>query len=130
MPIVAAMGGNAGTQTLTVTVRALATRDLTRANIMRVIRREFLVGLLNGTVFATVMGGLAAVWFDMPELGLIMAAALIINMLIAGLVGTMVPYVLDKLGADPALASGTFVATTTDMMGFFAFLGLASLVLL
>jgi magnesium transporter len=129
MPIVASMGGNAGTQSLTVAVRALATKDLTAANIWRVIRREVLVGLLNGLVFASVMGAVGFYWFGSPLLGAVIGAALIINMVTAGFAGTVVPVLLDRLGVDPALASGTFVTTTTDVMGFFAFLGLAALVL-
>ncbi len=130
MPIVASMGGNAGTQSLTVAVRALATRDLTGANVARVIRRELLVGLLNGLSFAIILGTVGMMWFDSPMLGVVIGTALVVNMIIAGFVGTVVPVVLDKLGADPALASGTFVTTTTDVMGFFIFLGLASVVLL
>ncbi|HEY0213405.1 MAG TPA: magnesium transporter [Paenirhodobacter sp.] len=130
MPIVASMGGNAGTQTLTVAVRALATKNLTESNVWRVIRREALVGLLNGATFAVVLGFVAAFWFSMPELGLVIAAAMVINLCVAALGGIIVPVTLEKLGADPALASGTFVTTMTDMVGFFAFLGLATLVLL
>ncbi|WP_146344710.1 magnesium transporter [Falsiphaeobacter marinintestinus] len=130
MPIVASMGGNAGTQSLTVAVRALATKDLTRSNAWRVIRRELLVGLLNGLCFAVVLGGVELFWFGSVELALVMAAALVCNMVIAGFAGTLVPLVLEKLGVDPALASGTFVTTTTDVMGFFIFLGLATVVLL
>ena len=130
LPIVASMGGNAGTQTLTVSVRALATRDLTTANLMRVIRREAAVGLLNGVVFAVCLGIVGTIWFQMPQLGLVIAAALMVNMLVAALAGTLVPVTLERLGVDPALASGTFVTTMTDMMGFFAFLGLATVVLL
>ena len=130
MPIVASMGGNAGTQTLTVAVRALATKDLTRANVFRVIRREVLVGLMNGLVFALVLGAVGWFFFGLPLLGVVIAAALIINMVVAGLAGTLVPVVLQRLGADPAVASGTFVTTTTDLVGFFSFLGLASVVLL
>jgi len=130
MPIVASMGGNAGTQSLTVAVRALATRDLTGSNVARVIRRELLVGLLNGLCFAVVLGIVGMFWFNLPMLGVVIGSALIVNMIIAGFVGTVVPVVLDRLGADPALASGTFVTTTTDVMGFFIFLGLASVVLL
>ena len=130
MPIVASMGGNAGTQSMTVAVRALATRDLTRSNAWRVIRRELSVGLLNGLVFAAVMGTIGFLWFGSLQLGLVIAAALIINLITAGLAGTVVPVTLEKLGVDPALASGTFVTTTTDVVGFFAFLGLASLVLM
>jgi magnesium transporter len=130
MPIVASMGGNAGTQSLTVAVRALATRDLTGANVMRVIRRELLVGMLNGLCFAIVLGTVGMLWFGSPLLGVVIGSALVVNMIIAGFAGTVVPVVLDRLGVDPALASGTFVTTTTDVMGFFIFLGLASVVLL
>lgn len=130
MPIVASMGGNAGTQSLTVAVRALATRDLTPSNVWRVIRREALVGLLNGLAFAVVMGVVGTVWFDAPMLGVVIAVAMVINLLVAGLAGIGVPVVMDRFGIDPALASGTFVTTVTDVVGFFAFLGLASVMLL
>ena len=126
MPIVASMGGNAGTQSLTVAVRALATRDLTGANVWRVIRREALVGLVNGMIFAVVMGIVSAVWFGTLMLGVVIAVAMVINMVVAGLAGTMVPVLLERVGVDPALASGAFVTTVTDVIGFFAFLGLAS----
>lgn len=130
MPIVASMGGNAGTQSLTVAVRALATKDLTDSNVWRVIRREVLVGLLNGLIFSVVLGIVGLVWFGMPGLGVVIGAALIVNMITAALAGTGVPVLLERLGVDPALASGTFVTTTTDIMGFFVFLGLGTLVLL
>ncbi len=130
MPIVASMGGNAGTQSLTVAVRALATRDLTGANVWRVLRREVLVGLINGVLFAVVMGVVGIVWFGSPMLGLVIACAMVINMVVAGLAGTGVPIVLERCGVDPALASGAFVTTVTDIVGFFAFLGLAALWLL
>ena len=130
MPIVASMGGNAGTQSLTVAVRALATKDLTGANVWRVIRRELLVGMLNGLCFAAVLGVVGMLWFSSPMLGAVIGTALVFNMIIAGFAGTVVPVTLDKMGIDPALASGTFVTTTTDVMGFFIFLGLASKVLL
>ncbi|MEP2892592.1 magnesium transporter [Tateyamaria sp.] len=130
MPIVASMGGNAGTQSLTVAVRALATKDLTGANIWRVIRREVLVGLINGLIFAVVMGVVGIIWFGSPALGYVIAAAMVVNMVVAGFAGTVIPVVLDRLGVDPALASGAFVTTVTDIVGFFAFLGLAALVLL
>lgn len=130
MPIVASMGGNAGTQSLTVAVRALATKDLTGSNVWRVIRRELMVGLLNGLSFAVVLGVVGMLWFDSPMLGAVIGTALVFNMIIAGFAGTVVPVILDKMGIDPALASGTFVMTTTDVMGFFIFLGLASKVLL
>ncbi len=130
MPIVASMGGNAGTQSLTVAVRALATKDLTGANVWRVIRREVLVGLINGLVFAVVMGVVGIIWFGSPALGYVIAAAMVVNMVVAGFAGTVIPVVLDRLGIDPALASGAFVTTVTDVVGFFAFLGLAAAVLL
>jgi len=130
MPIVASMGGNAGTQSLTVAVRALATRDLTRSNAWRVIRREALVGLVNGVTLAVILGLATMLFFGSPQLGAVIAAALMVNLLVASLAGTFVPLVLERLGVDPALASGTFVTTTTDVMGFFVFLGLASMVLI
>ena len=130
MPIVASMGGNAGTQSMTVAVRALATRDLTGSNALRVIRREALAGLMSGTIFAAVMGVVGVVWFGEPMIGIVIAAAMVINLLVAGLSGVLVPLALDKAGVDPALASGTFVTTVTDVVGFFAFLGLASAMLL
>ncbi len=130
MPIVASMGGNAGTQSLTVAVRALATKDLTGANVWRVIRREVMVGLINGLAFALVMGIVGLAWFGSPALGYVIASAMVINLVIAGLAGTVIPVVLEKVGVDPALASGAFVTTVTDVVGFFAFLGLAVLVLL
>lgn len=130
MPIVASMGGNAGTQTLTVAVRALATKNLTDSNIWRVIRREVLVGLINGGTFALCLGIVAWIWFGTPALGLVIGAAMIINLFIAALAGIVVPIALERLGADPALASGTFVTTMTDVFGFFSFLGLATAVLL
>jgi magnesium transporter len=130
MPIVASMGGNAGTQTLTVAVRALATKDLTSANVGRVIRREVMVGLVNGMVFAVIMGLVGYVWFGAPMLGAVIALAMVANLVVAGLAGVGVPVLLDKLGIDPALASGAFVTTVTDVVGFFAFLGLAAVMLI
>ncbi|ABG31613.1 magnesium transporter [Roseobacter denitrificans] len=130
MPIVASMGGNAGTQSLTVAVRALATKDLTGANLWRVIRREVLVGAINGLIFAVVIGIVGVIWFGSPALGYVIAIAMIINMIVAGLAGTAIPVLLDRMGIDPALASGAFVTTVTDVVGFFAFLGIAVMVLL
>jgi magnesium transporter len=130
MPIVASMGGNAGTQSLTVAVRAIATRDLTAANVWRVIRREVLVGLINGFIFAAVMGVVGIVWFGSPMLGAVIGVAMVINMAVAGLAGTVIPVTLERFGIDPALASGAFVTTVTDVVGFFAFLGLAAMWLL
>lgn len=130
MPIVASMGGNAGTQTLTVAVRALATKSLTGSNVWRVVRREAIVGLLNGLAFALVMGVVAYIWFDGVSLAAVIGIAMVVNLGIAALAGILIPLGLEKVGADPALASGTFVTTVTDVVGFFAFLGLASAVLL
>ncbi|MDO6589216.1 magnesium transporter [Loktanella sp. D2R18] len=130
MPIVASMGGNAGTQSLTVAVRAIATRDLTGANVWRVIRREVLVGLINGLIFALVMGVVGVLWFGSPMLGAVIGVAMVINMVIAGLAGTVIPVMLERFRIDPALASGAFVTTVTDVVGFFAFLGLAAMWLL
>lgn len=129
MPIVASMGGNAGTQSLTVAVRALATKDLTGSNLIRVVRREAAAGLINGAIFAVVMGLVGVVWFGMPMLGAVIAMAMIINMLVAALAGILIPIGLNKIGIDPALASGAFVTTVTDVVGFFAFLGLAAFLL-
>ncbi|RPE72061.1 magnesium transporter [Pacificibacter maritimus] len=130
MPIVASMGGNAGTQALTVAVRAIATRDLTGANVWRVIRREILVGLTNGLIFAVIMGVVGLIWFGSPALGLVIAVAMVVNLVVAGLAGIGVPVILERVGVDPALASGAFVTTVTDIVGFFAFLGLAAVFLL
>jgi magnesium transporter len=130
MPIVASMGGNAGTQTLTVTVRALATKDLTPANAGRIIRRELSVGLLNGLLFAVIIGLVGYVWYGSPMLGVVLGVAMVGNLIVAGLAGILVPIGLDKVGIDPALASGAFVTTVTDVVGFFAFLALAASFLL
>ena len=129
MPIVASMGGNAGTQSLTVAVRAIAMKDLTGSNVWRVIRREVLVGAVNGAIFALVMGVVCLLWFSSATLGLVIASAMVINLVVAGFAGTVIPVALEKAGVDPALASGAFVTTVTDVVGFFAFLGLAALVL-
>jgi magnesium transporter len=126
MPIVASMGGNAATQTMTVAVRAIATRELSVYNMARVIGRETGVGLINGILFAIIMAIVAAIWFSSPELGGVIGAAMIVNMLAAGLSGILIPLTLDKFNADPAIASGVFVTTVTDVVGFFAFLGLAA----
>ncbi len=131
MPIVAAMGGNAGMQVVTVTVRALAMRDLTAgSNVLRVVMKELAVAALHSTVFALIMGTVAAVWFSNVPLGLVLGAAMIFNMMWAGLAGTLIPLTLSRLGMDPAISAGPFLTTTTDVLGFFSFLGLATLVLL
>jgi len=130
LPIVASMGGNAATQTLTVAVRAIATRDLTPSNAMRIVVRETLVGLANGVVFAGIIGIVGLIWFGDPMLGVVLGLAMVANLLVAGMAGILVPITLDKLGADPALASGAFVTAVTDIVGFFAFLGLAAWMML
>ena len=127
MPIVASMGGNAGTQTMTVAVRALATQDLGPVNAFRVILRESAVGLLNGVLFAVIMAAIAYFWFGSDQLGLVIGVAMIVNLVAAALAGILIPLGLDQLGLDPAIASGVFVTTVTDVVGFFAFLGLAAL---
>jgi len=126
MPIVAGMGGNAGSQTMTVTVRALATGSLGLHNASRVIRREIGVGLINGVIFAALIGTVAGVWFQSPTIGGIIACAMVVNMFTAALAGILIPMLLDRFGADPAVASAVFLTTVTDVVGFFAFLGLAT----
>ncbi|MBY0520018.1 MAG: magnesium transporter [Sphingomonas sp.] len=126
MPIVAGVGGNAGTQTMAVTVRALATNQLTQSNTWRSIRRELRVAILNGGTIAVVIGVGVTIVFGNPHLGGVIAAAMLTNIVIAGLAGVMVPVTLERMGADPAVASSIFVTMTTDSMGFFAFLGLAT----
>jgi magnesium transporter len=130
MPIVAGMGGNAGTQTLAIAVRALATRELSRANMWRIIWKETLVGSLNGIAFAIITGFAAALWFQNEMLGIVIGMAMIINMVAAGFFGAVIPLVLNRLGSDPAVSSTVFLTTVTDVIGFFAFLGLAALLLL
>ena len=129
MPIVASMGGNAATQTMTVAVRALATRDLGPANMMRVILRETSVGLINGLFFGLLMGTVVLLWFGVGTLGTVIAAAMICNLMAAALAGILIPLTLERLGFDPAVSSGVFVTTVTDVVGFFAFLGLATIFL-
>lgn len=127
MPIVASMGGNAGTQTMTVAVRALATRELSDANAWRVVRRELLVGVMNGIGFAIIMGAVAAAWFSVTDLFLVMGLAMLTVLTVAALGGIVIPLILTRLGVDPAVSSGPFVTTVTDIIGFFSFLGIATL---
>ena len=127
MPIVASMGGNAGTQTMTVAVRGIATQELSARNLLRVLNREVLVSFANGIVLAVLIGVTAALWFSSTGLGVVIGVAIIINMLFAGLSGLLIPIVLDQLEVDPAIASSVFVTTVTDVVGFFAFLGIAVL---
>jgi magnesium transporter len=129
-PIVASMGGNAGTQTLTVAVRSLATHELTSVNVARVIGKEILVGGLNGVLFAILTGVVAGLWFHNWVLGGVIGAAMVVNLVSAAMAGVAIPLGLNRLGVDPAVASGVFLTTVTDVVGFFAFLGLASWFLL
>lgn len=126
-PIVASQGGNAATQTMTVAVRALATRELGDANAWRVIMRELMVGLLNGVAFAFLTGLAAYAWFRVPDLGIVIGLAMICNLVAAALAGILIPLVLERFHADPAVSSGVFVTTVTDVVGFFSFLGIATL---
>lgn len=130
MPIVASTGGIGGTQSLAVAVRGLATRDLTSANAARVIRRELLSGLMNGLGLAMILGLGGWLVYGEWRLGLVLGMAMIVNQVVAAMGGVLVPLGLDKLGLDPALASGTFVTTLTDVMGYLSFLGLATVLLL
>ncbi|MCS0496683.1 magnesium transporter [Ancylobacter mangrovi] len=127
MPIVASQGGNAGTQTMTVAVRALATRELRASNARRIVMRELLVGLFNGVVFAVIMAAVVFARFGLADLGYVIGLAMIINLVAAALGGILIPLGLDRLKVDPAVSSGPFVTTVTDVVGFFAFLGIASL---
>ncbi len=130
MPIVASMGGNAGTQSMTVAVRSIATRDLTAQNAWRVIRREVAVGALNGIGFGLIMAAVAGFWFGIPMLSAVIAVAMVLTLIAAAAGGIVIPILLDRFGVDPALASGPFVTTITDVVGFFVFLGLAGIFLL
>lgn len=130
MPVVASMGGNAATQTMTVAVRAIATHELGPINATRVILREASVGLVNGLVFAALVGCIVLFWFGVGTLGVVIALALICNFIAAALAGILIPLALSRYGFDPAVSSGVFVTMVTDVVGFFAFLGLASLWLL
>jgi magnesium transporter len=126
-PIVASQGGNAATQTMTVAVRALATRELGSSNAWRVVIRETLVGLVNGIGFALITGIAAVAWFKIPGLGVVIGLAIIVNLVAGALGGILIPMALERVRADPAVASGTFVTTVTDVVGFFSFLGIATL---
>ena len=130
MPIVASMGGNAGTQTLTVSVRAIATKELTASNAIKIITKETFVGGINGVIFAIIIGLLASYWFQDNLLGSVIAMAMILNLLIAGMAGILIPLTLNKFKIDPALASGVILTTITDVFGFLSFLGLASILLI
>lgn len=130
MPIVASMGGNAGTQTMTVVIRALATNELSRSNTWRMVAKEFAVGSINGTFFALVLGGLVWWWYEDAYLALVIALSMVVNLMAAGLSGILIPIGLDRAGLDPAPSAGVFLTTVTDVIGFIAFLGLATVMLL
>ena len=126
MPIVASMGGNAGMQTLAVTIRAIATQELSSSNFNRVVGKEFIIGVLNGIIFAIITGAIVQLWFKEINLSLLIGVSMILNMIVAGLFGILVPVSLKKINIDPALASSVFVTTITDVIGFLSFLGLGS----
>ncbi len=124
------MGGNAGTQSLTVVVRQLALGEIAKHDAYRTIKKEVILSLANGLLFAVIIGIIAAVWFDKGMLGVVIAMAMIINLLSAGFFGSVIPLLLKKFGVDPAIGSTVILTTVTDIVGFFAFLGLATIILL
>jgi magnesium transporter len=126
MPIVASMGGNAGMQTLAVTVRAIATKELSSENFSEIVSKEFVIGILNGIIFAIITGIVVQLWFREINLTIIIAASMILNMIVAGLFGILVPVSLKKFNIDPAIASSVFVTTITDVIGFLSFLGIGA----
>ena len=126
MPIVASMGGNAGMQTLAVTIRAIAKKELSTSNFNRVVAKEFIIGILNGIIFAIITAVIVHLWFKELNLSLLIGVSMILNMIVAGLFGILVPVSLKKMNIDPALASSVFVTTITDVIGFLSFLGLGS----
>ncbi len=130
MPIVASMGGNAGTQALTVAVRALATKELSGTNTWRIVWKETIVGAINGVLFAVLTGALAAFWFQSTMLGIVIAMAMVINLIVAGVFGAGIPLTLHRMGSDPAVSSTVLLTTVTDVIGFLSFLGLAALLML
>jgi magnesium transporter len=130
MPIVASMGGNAGTQSLTVVVRQLALGDISQGDAMRIIKKEVTLSLVNGILFAIIMGIVAAIWFDMGMLGIVIALSMVINLFMAGFFGATIPLFLKKMDIDPAIGSTVILTTVTDVVGFFSFLGLATYILL
>ena len=130
MPIVASMGGNAGMQTLAVTIRAIATKELSSSNINQIIGKEFFIGVLNGIIFAVITAVVVHLWFKQIDLSIIIAASMVLNMIVAGLFGILIPVTLKKMNIDPALASSVFVTTVTDIIGFLSFLGIGSLMFL
>ena len=129
MPIVASMGGNAGMQTLAVTIRALATKELSSGNINQIVTKEFVIGILNGIIFAIITGVIVQLWFKEINLSILIAVSMILNMIVAGLFGILIPVSLKKFNIDPAISSSVFVTTITDVIGFLSFLGLGAIFL-
>ena len=126
MPIVASMGGNAGMQTLAVTIRAIAKKEISSGNFFKIVTKEFIIGVLNGFIFAIIAGIVVQFWFEENSLSILIAVAMVLNMIVAGLFGILVPVSLKKFNIDPALASSVFVTTITDVIGFLSFLGIGS----
>ena len=126
MPIVASMGGNAGMQTLAVTIRALATKELSSGNLGKMVTKEFFIGILNGVIFAIITGLIVQLWFKEINLSILISVSMILNMIVAGLFGILVPVSLKKFNIDPAIASSVFVTTITDVIGFLSFLGIGA----
>jgi len=126
MPIVASMGGNAGMQTLAVTIRAIATKELSSGNITQIATKEFIIGILNGLIFAVITGIIVQLWFKEINLTILIAISMVLNMMVAGLFGILVPVSLKKFNIDPAIASSVFVTTITDVIGFLSFLGIGA----
>ena len=130
MPIVASMGGNAGTLTLTVVIRGMSLGTISRGNVFNVLKKEALVGILNGIIWAVVIALIAALWYQDIQLGLVIAAAMIANLFMGAIAGVCIPVFLEKLNIDPALGGGVALTTVTDVVGYFSVLGLATLLLL
>ena len=126
MPIVASMGGNAGMQTLAITIRTLATNDLTKNNLSQNVIKEFTIGILNGVIFAIISAFIVQLWFNDLQLSLIISISMILNMIVAGLFGILVPVSLKRMNIDPAISSSVFVTTITDVVGFLSFLGIGA----
>ena len=126
MPIVASMGGNAGMQTLAVTIRSLATKELSSGNLTKVVTKEFFIGILNGVIFAIITSVIVQLWFKEINLSILISVSMILNMIVAGLFGILVPVSLKKFNIDPAIASSVFVTTITDVIGFVSFLGVGA----
>ena len=126
MPIVASMGGNAGMQTLAVTVRSIAKKEISSGNFLKIVTKEFVIGVLNGVIFAIIAGVVVQFWFKQMDLSILIGVSMILNMIVAGLFGILVPVSLKKFNIDPAIASSVFVTTITDVIGFLSFLGLGA----